>query len=70
MSEVNHNDLVSKEVGEPAVMCTSWWEGLPGCGRVVLTQEQYERQLFVASKTWRCPICRCEAEWCGTGIYE
>lgn len=59
-------------IGEPAVMCTTWDSEpeIPGCGRVVLTQKQYERQLFVSSKTWRCPNCRREAEWVGTGIYE
>ena len=31
--------------------------------RVFLTPEQYKKQLMVVDSKWKCPICRCEAQW-------
>jgi hypothetical protein len=47
-----------------AVHCEGPWD-LPGggCGLVYLTENEYERQMFAPSKTWRCPICKYEAQW-------
>ena len=47
-----------------AVHCEGPWD-LPGGGHglVYLTQEEYDRQMSAPSKTWRCPICRYEAQW-------
>lgn len=46
------------------VRCLGPWD-IPGhgCGLVYLTEEEYLRQLSAAEKTWRCPLCRYEAEW-------
>lgn len=47
-----------------AVDCRGPWD-LPGggCGLVYLTEAEYERQMMAPDKTWRCPLCRYEADW-------
>ena len=47
-----------------AVFCDGPWD-IPGLGHdlVYLTKEEYNRQMNVPSKTWRCPICMYEATW-------
>lgn len=34
-----------------------------GHGLVYLTEDEYMRQISAPDKTWRCPICRYDAEW-------
>ncbi len=31
------------------------------CGKVYLSEEEYDRQMMAVDSTWKCPICRCEA---------
>lgn len=47
-----------------AVICTGPWD-MPGhgCGLVYLTEDEYDRQMSAPSKTWRCPLCRYDADW-------
>lgn len=33
------------------------------CGLVELTEAEYQKQLSMPNKTWRCPKCRSEATW-------
>lgn len=51
-----------------AVICDGPWDKgdrpeLQGCGTVYLTEAGYENQLSMVDRTWRCPICCCEADW-------
>lgn len=45
-----------------AVICSDLWPSMRH-GLVYLTEEEYDRQMDAPSKTWRCPICRHEADW-------
>lgn len=48
-----------------AVHCLGIWD-MPKAGNhglVYLTEQEYEAQTLAPSKTWRCPICRYEADW-------
>lgn len=47
-----------------AIICYGHWD-LPGygCGKVFLTKEEYNKQMAIPSKTWRCPNCRYEADF-------
>lgn len=48
-----------------AVVCNGIWDmpELGCCGLVYLTEEEYNKQLLASNKTWRCPICKYEADW-------
>lgn len=45
-----------------AVVCTDSDPELSH-GLVYLTQEEYNRQLSATDSLWKCPICRCSAQW-------
>jgi len=47
-----------------AIYCEGPWD-LPGGGHelVYLTESEYNLQMDAPSKTWRCPICKYEAQW-------
>lgn len=38
-------------------------DGVPGCGPVDLTLEDYERQMDRPNRTWVCPRCGGDAEF-------
>jgi hypothetical protein len=54
-----------------AVHCQGPWD-MPGhgCGLVYLTEKEYSRQMNAPSKTWRCPLCRYEADWSDANYEE
>jgi hypothetical protein len=33
------------------------------CGKVLLSMQEYLRQLGDANEVWRCPLCSCRAEF-------
>jgi hypothetical protein len=48
-----------------AIHCLGIWD-LPEAGNhglVYLTEEEYDRQMSNPDATWRCPLCRYEADW-------
>lgn len=66
--EVEEFEPIQDYPGRPktnwALICRGPWD-MPeekGCGRVYLSDEEYDRQMHpsMADKTWRCPICMCE----------
>lgn len=44
-------------------------EDMARCGAVDLTEAQYERQLSMSNRTWRCPVCMSEA-WFDDEYFE
>ena len=60
-------NLQEDAIGKPspwAVYCFEGpIEGYPGCGKVYLTEHQYDVQMSAANKSWRCPNCGQEANW-------
>lgn len=45
------------------VICTENVYGEAGCGSQGLTNKEYNKQMSLPDKTWRCPVCRAEAWW-------
>lgn len=37
--------------------------GMTGCGPVLLTYQEYDRQMNNPNATWRCPRCRGDASF-------
>jgi endogenous inhibitor of DNA gyrase (YacG/DUF329 family) len=35
----------------------------PLCGPIYLTQQEYERQMWLADSLWQCPECGSSATW-------
>lgn len=56
--------LDGRQQGPYAVICHGPWD-MPGhgCGKVYLTAKEYEEQMNRPDTTWRCPLCRYEADW-------
>lgn len=45
-----------------AIICKDDYPDLSH-GLVYLTKDEYERQLSAPHSLWKCPICRCSAQW-------
>ena len=43
------------------VVCDGPWDvpEMKGCGRVVLTVEEFNRQMNNPDAFWKCPVCAC-----------
>lgn len=53
-----------RKPGPYAVVCHGPWDMAGGgCGRVFLTEAEYDAQMNRPDSTWRCPLCRYEADW-------
>lgn len=48
---------------------TAWAVDCPACGTIYLTDEEYDRQMWLADRRWQCPVCKGIAEW-NDEIYE
>jgi hypothetical protein len=50
---------VSEKPTPYAIICSGDPDiGHNGCGKVYLTDAEYDRQMMAADQTWRCPVCQ------------
>lgn len=54
---------MSREESPWAVMCDGVAEDLPSCGKVFLTESEYDAQMERPNSLWKCPFCGASAQW-------
>ena len=61
--ENDFDALFESTQGEPSKTPTPYMVNCPRHGKIYLTHEEYERQMWQMNSLWKCPICGRTSQW-------